>query len=114
MPDFPASRWESRLFRAFAVREDGRCDGRVRSCAPRVVLRFEGLKNRFRTFSPEPESAAPKTGSKNSTRGAVAIPSTAREAMIFTTMAAGMITMANIMVEAPTKFASHQELRRVM
>jgi hypothetical protein len=42
---FPASRWESRLFRAFAVREDDRCDGRVRFCAPRVVLRFESLKN---------------------------------------------------------------------
>src|SRR5262245_12729163 len=47
--EFPASRWESRLFRAFAVREEDRCDGRVRVCAPRVVLRFEGLKNRFRT-----------------------------------------------------------------
>ncbi|SPP94694.1 protein of unknown function [Bradyrhizobium vignae] len=64
MPDFPVSRWESRLFRAFAVREDDRCDGRARICAPRVVLRFEGLKNGFRTFAPEAASLAPKTGSK--------------------------------------------------
>jgi len=68
---FLVSRWESKLFRAFSVREDGRCDGRARSSAPRVVLRFEGLKNRFRTFRPELESPAPKAGSKNSTRGAV-------------------------------------------
>src|SRR5262249_20146623 len=62
MPDFPVSRWESRLFRAFAVREDDRCDGRARSSAPRVVLRFEGLKNRFRTFTPETEFPTPQNG----------------------------------------------------
>jgi hypothetical protein len=38
-----------RLFRAFAVRDENGSDGRVRICAPHVVLRFEGLKNRFRT-----------------------------------------------------------------
>jgi hypothetical protein len=36
-------------FRAFAVRENDGYDGRVRSCAPRVVLRFEGLARGFRT-----------------------------------------------------------------
>jgi len=44
------SRWETVKFRAFSVREAKSCDGRVQSCAPRVVLRFEGLENGFRTY----------------------------------------------------------------
>jgi hypothetical protein len=36
-------------FRAFSVREANGFDGRVRLCAPRVVLRFEGLVQGFRT-----------------------------------------------------------------
>src|ERR1700728_1716740 len=37
-----------RQFRAFAVREEAGLDGRVRSSAPRVVLRSENLTPRFR------------------------------------------------------------------
>src|SRR5437868_4088696 len=40
-------------FGLFAVREMNGCDGRVRSCAPRVVLRFEGSKNEIGTKFPE-------------------------------------------------------------
>src|SRR5258707_12071604 len=35
-------------FRAFSVRERNGYDGRVRLCAPRVVLRSEGPEPRFR------------------------------------------------------------------
>ena len=43
----PASCWEIRQFRAFAVRDEMNLTGGVTSVAPRVVLRFEGLKNEF-------------------------------------------------------------------
>ena len=45
---FFASRWETGKFRAFSVREEAGLDGRVRSSAPRVVLRFESLVRQFR------------------------------------------------------------------
>ena len=44
-----ASRWETVKFRAFSVREAMVVTGEVQSCAPRVVLRFEGLGNEFGT-----------------------------------------------------------------
>ena len=37
-----------RQFRAFSVREEAGLDGRVRSSAPRVVLRSQNLTARFR------------------------------------------------------------------
>src|SRR5882757_10777710 len=43
------SRWETVKFRAFSVREAMVVTGEVQSCAPRVVLRFEGLENGFGT-----------------------------------------------------------------
>jgi hypothetical protein len=43
------SRWEIRQFRAFAVRDEMDLTGGVTTVAPRVVLRFEGLKNELRT-----------------------------------------------------------------
>src|SRR5258708_30706285 len=45
---FCASRWENKQFRAFSVRERHGYDGRVRSCAPRVVLRSENSWPRVR------------------------------------------------------------------
>jgi hypothetical protein len=42
----PLGDWQ---FRAFAVRETMVLTGGCDSVAPRVVLRFEGLKNKFRT-----------------------------------------------------------------
>ena len=44
---FCASRWETGKFRAFSVRDEAGLDGRVRSSAPRVVLRFESLAHRL-------------------------------------------------------------------